>query len=128
MMSIRSSAYVCSHGGKKEPKEEVGGTVPHPCFLVCKDCVAGGKCSCHICLLNSDSLIRYQALSGQFCDETKWRTPSWKLLVFVSSTFTDTHRERDYLMKELLPELQKEAQTNEIEVTFIDMRFVLNSL
>jgi len=52
-----------------------------------------------------------------------WRTPLWCLRVFVSSTFTDTHVERNILMNEILPELRTRARGLDIEVTFVDMRW-----
>ena len=52
-----------------------------------------------------------------------WRTPLWCLRVFVSSTFTDTHVERNTLMNEILPELRTRARGLDIEVTFVDMRW-----
>jgi hypothetical protein len=53
----------------------------------------------------------------------EWRKNTWKLLIFVSSTFTDTHRERDYLLKVLQPKLGKQiARKNHIEFSFIDTR------
>ncbi len=51
-----------------------------------------------------------------------WRIPRWKLLIFVSSTFTDTYHERNLLLGKILPKLREKARKNEIEVSFIDMR------
>ena len=55
----------------------------------------------------------------------KWKEPSWKILVFVSSTFTDTHRERDFLMEVLLPKLRSRANRFGIDFTFVDMRLLI---
>lgn len=52
-----------------------------------------------------------------------WKIPSWQLLVFVSSTFTDSHCERDFLMKELLPVLKNRARSIGVTVAFSDMRW-----
>ena len=52
-----------------------------------------------------------------------WRTPLWCLRVFVSSTFTDTHVERNILMNEILPDLRQRASGFDTEVTFVDMRW-----
>ena len=56
--------------------------------------------------------IRNHVMAGGFHSlptSVEWRTPSFKLLVFVSSTFTDTQKERDFLMDELLFELRSLA-------------------
>jgi len=67
--------------------------------------------------------VRNQVLRGHFtetcCD---WQAPLWKLLIFVSSTFTDTHIERDILMTDILPDLRK-AAFGQVDVTFVDMRW-----
>jgi hypothetical protein len=52
-----------------------------------------------------------------------WMTPNWKLLPFVSSTFTDTKVERDFLMDSLQFEPRKKAHTNGVQVIFVDMRW-----
>ncbi|RYH15655.1 NACHT domain-containing protein [archaeon] len=52
-----------------------------------------------------------------------WKTPTFKLLVFVSSTFTDTQLERNYLMDEHLFELREEGQQHGVSVIFVDMRW-----
>jgi hypothetical protein len=74
--------------------------------------------------------MRMKVLRG--CDPSQqgqgWKRPTWQLLVFVSSTFTDTHRERDFLMKELFPELFDTARKHNIEVCFVDMRLVYRSI
>lgn len=44
-------------------------------------------------------------------------------MIFFSSTFTDTHRQRDILQKEILPALRTEAHPEGIEITFVDMRY-----
>jgi WD40 repeat protein len=49
--------------------------------------------------------------------------PKNKLTVFVSSTFTDTWRERNLLHEEILPKLQTEASKDDIQVILYDMRF-----
>ena len=50
-------------------------------------------------------------------------TPSYQLRVFVSSTFTDTHYERNILLDEIVPVLKGIAAPYGIEVVFIDMRY-----
>jgi hypothetical protein len=46
-----------------------------------------------------------------------------KLLVFVSSTFTDTHRERNVLMETILPDIRARGAEHGIDVTLVDMRW-----
>jgi molecular chaperone DnaK (HSP70)/GTPase SAR1 family protein len=74
-----------------------------------------------------DSDPRIEVLSGSFNNSTypieKWKRKSGKLMTFVSSTFTDTQREREYLMQELLPKLREFASSFSLEVTFVDMRW-----
>ena len=52
-----------------------------------------------------------------------WRQPSDKLAVFISSTFTDTDRERNVLLEKILPDVRAEGRAAGIEVVFVDMRF-----
>jgi len=52
-----------------------------------------------------------------------WKTSSWLLKVFVSSTFTDTHRERNVLMEQLLPTLKEYAASRDISIVLVDMRY-----
>ena len=54
---------------------------------------------------------------------TEWKAPSFELIVFLSSTFTDTHRERNYFMSKLLPHLVGKYRQYGIQVTFVDMRW-----
>ena len=49
--------------------------------------------------------------------------PSCKLAVFVSSTFTDTERERNLLLEKILPDLRERGRLMGIEVVFVDMRW-----
>ena len=64
------------------------------------------------------------AFSSSFQEGDKsWRSPHWKLQVFVSSTFTDTMLERDILMKEIQPALREKARSEGVEVTLVDMRW-----
>jgi hypothetical protein len=59
------------------------------------------------------------------CDQAskRWKPPSKNLLIFVSSTFTDSHLERDILIEQILPYLQERAQKHGILVTLTDMRY-----
>lgn len=49
--------------------------------------------------------------------------PKKSLRIFVSSTFTDTHQERNILHEDILLKLQKQALQKDIQVTLYDMRF-----
>jgi len=48
---------------------------------------------------------------------------SRKLVVFLSSTFTDTHCERNEILKKTLRDLRTLAEPHGIEVSFVDMRY-----
>jgi hypothetical protein len=52
-----------------------------------------------------------------------WYPLRSKLLVFVFSTFTDTHRERNILLESILPDIRAEGNKCGIDVTFVDMRW-----
>ena len=49
--------------------------------------------------------------------------PKFDLKIFVSSTFTDTHAERNILLERIAPEMVTLASQHKIQVTFLDMRF-----
>jgi hypothetical protein len=70
---------------------------------------------------------RSSVLKGCFVDTRYeaviWKSPHLKLLIFFSSTFTDTLLERDLLMNEILPRLRERAIPLNIDVTFVDMRW-----
>jgi WD40 repeat protein len=56
-------------------------------------------------------------------DLKKLSPPKRQLLIFVSSTFLDTNRERNILHAKILPDLQKKAILQDIQVILYDMRF-----
>lgn len=60
-------------------------------------------------------------MSGDISE--KYKQIQFKLNVFISSTFTDTHLERDILISQILPLLRKLGIKHDIEVTFVDMRW-----
>ena len=70
---------------------------------------------------------REDVLQGYFWENRNqvdiWKRPNWTILVFVSSTFTDTHKERDFLMKELSAELQSIGRESNVSFMFVDMRW-----
>jgi hypothetical protein len=85
--------------------------------------IAGNRTS-SVDELTMAAAARMEVIRGNFqhVDLLQWKRSLWKMLVFVSSTFTDTHRERDYLMKELHPRLMEAAREHRVLVTFVDMR------
>eukprot|EP01039_Chlorochromonas_danica_P014537 gene14537-16986_t len=56
-------------------------------------------------------------------DAKRWKPPPKNLLIFVSSTFTDSHLERDILTEQILPSLQAKAHKYGMLVTLTDMRY-----
>ena len=75
----------------------------------------------------ADALIRRQVLAGAFNADTaaacRWKAPTWKLLPFLSSPFTDTREERKYLVDELQFYLRNIGHQHGIQVIFVDMRW-----
>lgn len=53
------------------------------------------------------------------CISVEWQ----KATVFISSTFNDMHAERDYLIKEVFPELKFWAEKRKIHLTDVDLRW-----
>ena len=67
--------------------------------------------------------LRKQLLCGEYPDNgLDGLIPCWKLHVFVSSTFTDTNRERNELFK-ILNDLSVDGDKHGIAVSFSDMRW-----
>ena len=70
---------------------------------------------------------RLKVLCGEFvCSSEQlkdWVMMSLDIVVFVSSTFTDTHVERNILLNVLLPELRKLGREQGVNVRFVDMRY-----
>jgi hypothetical protein len=66
-------------------------------------------------------------LWGKFIDSDialqSWIPLRSKLLIFVSSTFTDTHAERNVLLESVLPDIRLEGSKYGVDVTFVDMRW-----
>ena len=71
--------------------------------------------------------LREKVLRGDFVcakkTHEKWIKPQDVLVMFVSSTFTDTHTERNILLQEILPELRKKGREQGVEARFVDMRY-----
>lgn len=54
--------------------------------------------------------------------------PDWQTItLFVSSTFSDLHRERDTLRDIVIPELNRELRSRRCDVTHIDLRWGVNT-
>ena len=64
-----------------------------------------------------------RGMSAQYPYDRLWKTPIFKLLIFSSSTFTDTGLERDFLMDKLLFELRDISRQHGIQCIIIDMRW-----
>ena len=72
---------------------------------------------------DSKRQARLDALRGDFFTiNDALAAPSLLLLVFVSSTFTDTHEERNILLEKVLIMLRVEARSHGIEVILLDLR------
>ncbi len=55
---------------------------------------------------------------------TSQRTYDWQTVnIFVSSTFNDMHAERDYLVKEVFPELRDWCEERKLRLVDIDLRW-----
>ena len=73
--------------------------------------------------LEEISRIRLLILKGAFgLTDRDTRAPIYRMVIFVSSTFTDSQTERNYLMDELLFELREQAKEHRIDVIFVDLR------
>ena len=58
------------------------------------------------------TVLRQSVLRGAFASSftvSQWKCPTFKLIVFVSSTFTDTILKCNYLLDELLVDERKEG-------------------
>ena len=54
----------------------------------------------------------------------KPRTVGWETVhIFISSTFNDMHAERDYLVKEVFPELRDWCEERKLRLVDIDLRW-----
>ena len=71
--------------------------------------------------------LREKVLCGDFvCTKNileKWMKTQDVMVVFVSSTFTDTHTERNILLQEILPDLRKMGREQGVEARLVDMRY-----
>ncbi|MDR2916580.1 MAG: DUF4062 domain-containing protein, partial [Tannerella sp.] len=49
----------------------------------------------------------------------KWE----RVTIFISSTFNDMHAERDYLVKDVFPELREWCEERKIHLVDVDLRW-----
>ena len=70
--------------------------------------------------INEKRLLILNGALGFVDRDTK--APRFTVIVFISSTFTDSQMERNYLMDELLFELREHAKEHRIDVIFVDLR------
>jgi hypothetical protein len=120
-----------SGGMSKEVSNEVGKGVSKGVSECVSECVSNTDTSHNLYPSTSVNKLRHNitsegvtielrkhVLRGAYCclesseGVREWRVPSFKLLVFVSSTFTDTQLERNYLMDELLLKVREEGRRN----------------
>jgi hypothetical protein len=71
----------------------------------------------------NETPMRLSALRGDLNFDVHKLIPRFGLRIFVSSTFTDTHAERNIILDEILPELRASVNKNHIDISFIDMRY-----
>jgi WD40 repeat protein len=71
----------------------------------------------------NETPMRVSALRGDLNFDVHKLIPRFGLRIFVSSTFTDTHAERNIILDEILPELRASVNKNHIDISFIDMRY-----
>lgn len=51
-------------------------------------------------------------------------TVQWeKVYIFISSTFKDMHTERDYLVKQVFPQLQEWCEKRKLRLVDVDQRW-----
>ena len=108
-------------------------------------CRACGDCICHHCSAQKVVLpnLRYCGERHRVCNVCALKTVaaagmgllglsgkvarlqrfSRKLMIFLSSTFTDTHSERNVILKSILKDLRALADPYDVEVSFVDMRY-----
>lgn len=90
-------------------------------------CVMGGICTTgakvHEDVGTDGKAAVRRLLMGNISGLSSINQPTGKLCIFVSSTFTDTHEERNVLLQDILPALQARARANGVAVMFSDMRF-----
>ena len=67
--------------------------------------------------------VRLRVLGGGFTFKTPmdWGVKERLIIVFISSTFTDTHEERNLLIESILPELRKRFPR--VGIKIVDMRW-----
>ncbi len=71
--------------------------------------------------------LRKVVLNGGFMTQksNKWRSPQWKMLVYLSSAYTDCKIEREILSRTFLQALRKRASIHGISFDILDLRLGL---
>jgi WD40 repeat protein len=81
----------------------------------------------HRILKTADGKIYLDILKGDIdkyaFEHVQKAVPKSKMELFISSTFTDSHHERNILQEKILPVLQAISLKHEVQVIFYDMRF-----
>jgi cell division protein FtsZ len=65
----------------------------------------------------------YEGTRGPVMEQPKQAVKWEKVYVFISSTFSDMHAERDYLVKNVFPELQDWCEWRKLRLVDIDLRW-----
>ena len=79
------------------------------------------------------NMSRLSALRGAFYQKhttavteeilpLSWAPPKRTILIFVSSTFTDTHEERNILLEKVLPLLRDHTRPHGLDILLLDLR------
>jgi hypothetical protein len=73
--------------------------------------------------LDRVTLLRLVLCGDLSIDHKELKVPKSKLIFFVSSTFTDTHAERDEITNCVVPRLRALACGHGVEVAAVDLRY-----
>jgi hypothetical protein len=76
--------------------------------------------------VNANNVVRKSVIKGDFesGNVSEWKRPNAKLLVFISSTFTDTQIERNFLCESLLFDLRQKAREDGMLLFFSQEYFL----
>ena len=73
--------------------------------------------------LDTATWLRLVLCGDMSIDHRSLKVPKKRLIFFVSSTFTDTHAERDEIMNVVVPRLRELACVHGVEVMALDLRY-----
>ena len=71
----------------------------------------------------SESIIKNDSTEKNYCSNEVLNREWEDIKIFISSTFNDVHAERDYLIKEVFPELKTWGEKRKIHIVDIDLRW-----